>query len=273
MADSATRVPNTESGVTYVQNAHVSWNKFSSDDYWSHNYNVLQAEDREIIRRVSQFFIHAFGGSTSGRAGRRGVDVGSGTNLYPALLMLPWAESLQLTDYSAGNINWLRDHVSSDSGPWTWGPFWHELEEAEGYNQIGEPRKHLRLACLSKPGYAGIEQRSLFELPPAQWDLGTMFFVAESMTEDPDEFHVALASFLGALKPGAPFATTFMAESDGYRVGDTWYPAFSVTADDVRRHFTELGARDLTVELPETPHRVRDGYTGMIVATGFAGGQ
>lgn len=270
MADSATR---TESGVTYVQNADVSWNKFSSDDYWNRNYHALQAEDREIIRRVSRFFIHAFGGSIAGRADRRGVDVGSGTNLYPALLMLPWAENLQLTDYSAGNINWLRNHVASDSDAWTWGPFWRELREAEGYNQIREPRKHLRLACLSKPGYAGIEQCSLFELPPAQWDLGTMFFVAESMTEDPEEFHVALASFLGALKPGAPFATTFMAESGGYLVGDTWYPAFSVTSDDVRRHFTELDARELTVAQPQTPHRVRDGYAGMIVATGFAGGQ
>jgi hypothetical protein len=273
MADSATRVPNAESGVTYVQNADVSWNKFSSDDYWSHNYNVLQPEDREIIRRVSQFFIHAFGGSTSGRADRRGVDVGSGTNLYPALLMLPWAENLQLTDYSERNINWLRSHVSNDSDSWTWGPFWDELQGAEGYNQIGEPHKHLRQACLSRPGYAGIEQCSLFELSPAHWDLGTMFFVAESMTEDPEEFHVALAKFLGALKPGAPFATTFMAESGGYRVGDIRYPACSVTSDDVQRHFTELGVRELTVEQPQTRHRVRDGYAGMIVATGFAGGQ
>lgn len=272
MADTVTRVP-TESWVTYVQNAHPAWHTLSSDDYWSHNYNALQAEDREIIRRVSQFFIQAFYGNTSGRAERRGVDVGSGTNLYPALMMLPWAENLQLTDYSVGNINWLRAHVASDSTPWTWGPFWHELAEAEGYNQIGEPRKELRLACLDKPEYPGIEQCSLFDLPTAKWDLGTMFFVAESMTEDPNEFHKALGSFLGALKPGAPFATTFMAESNGYPVGDIWYPAFSVTADDVRRHFTELGAHDLTVELPETPHRVRDGYTGMIVATGFAGGQ
>ena len=50
--DSATRVSNAESSVTYVQNEHVKWNKFSSDDYWSHNYNVLQAEDR--VHRIGQ---------------------------------------------------------------------------------------------------------------------------------------------------------------------------------------------------------------------------
>jgi hypothetical protein len=187
--------------------------------------------------------------------------------------MLPWAKNLQLKDYSAKNIAWLRQHVASDSGPWTWEPFWQEIEEAEGYNQIGEPRKHLRLACQGEPGEAGIERCSLFELPSARWDLGTMFFVAESMTEDPDEFHVALARFLGALKPDAPFAAAFMEESKGYEVAGTRYPAYRVTVADVKRHLARLGARDLTVEQPDTSHRVRDGYEGMIVATGFSGGQ
>src|ERR1700733_189420 len=70
-----------------LRNADAPWNMFSSHDYWRRNYSKLQAEDREIIRRVSHFFVSA-------RAGRprvqRAIDVGAGTNLYPALLMLPW---------------------------------------------------------------------------------------------------------------------------------------------------------------------------------------
>ena len=42
------------------QNADAPWNTFSSDDYWRRNYSELQAEDQEIIRRVSNFFISAF---------------------------------------------------------------------------------------------------------------------------------------------------------------------------------------------------------------------
>jgi hypothetical protein len=254
--------------ATHVHNADAPWNSFSSDDYWRVNYRHPQPEDQEIIHRVSQFFIQAYAG---GPRARRGLDVGSGTNLYPALLMLPWTEQILLTDFSVSNHRWLQRHIADDDTAWTWGPFWGELEEAEGYRQIGEPRRRLRDACVPQPGFAGIELCSVFDLPVAQWDLGTMFFVAESITEDPQEFRAGMAGFLRALKPGSPFAAAFMAGSDGYPVAGIRFPALPITPDDVRLCFTELGARELSVEPLHTSHRVREGYAGMITATGFAG--
>src|SRR5581483_3698131 len=187
-----------------LSNADVPWNRFSSHDYGRRNYYELQTEDREILHQVCDFFLHAFAGRLPAR---RGIDVGSGTNLYPALLMLPWTEQILLTDFSASNVRWLRHQLTDDGGAWTWQPFWRELQEAEGYRQIGEPRKRLQEACVSEPGCTGVERHSVFDLPEARWDLGTMFFVAESITEDPEEFRAAVARFVGALKPGAPFAT------------------------------------------------------------------
>src|SRR5580692_8793719 len=68
-------------------NADAPWDVFSSDGYFRHNYQSLWDEDREIISRVGAFFASVF----SDRCPvRRAIDVGSGTNLYPALLMLPW---------------------------------------------------------------------------------------------------------------------------------------------------------------------------------------
>jgi len=255
--------------VAVLHNADAEWNSFSSQDYWQRNYHELQAEDQEIIRLVRQFFIATF--SDRPRA-RRGIDVGSGTNLYPALLMLPWTDRILLTDFAANNVQWLRRQLADDDANWTWQPFWHELQEAERYNEVADPRKHLQVACHGEPGYAGIERRSVFSLPKARWDLGTMFFVAESITEDPAEFRAALARFTGALKPGSPFAAAFMAGSHGYPVAGTNFPALPITTDDVRRHFTELGAENLSVERLRTEHRVRDGYKGMIVATGVVRG-
>lgn len=249
----------------------MPWNTFSSYDYWRRNYYQLQAEDREIIRRVSSFFIAALAGRPRVQ---HGIDVGSGTNLYPALLMLPWTEKILLTDFSASNVRWLHRHLADDSLAWAWRPFWHELREKDGYNRIGEPRKQLREACAREHGGgAEVEQRSVFDLEEAQWDLGTMFFVAESITEDPAEFRAALARFIGALKPGAPFAAAFMAGSDGYPVAGTLFPALPITATDVKEHLTALGAGGLRVEPLRMNPRVRKGYAGMIVATGFACGQ
>jgi hypothetical protein len=260
-------LPMTDVAV-HVRNADVQWNIFSPDDYRRANYSELQAEDQEIIRLVSGFFIQAF--ADRPRA-RRGIDVGSGPNLYPALLMLPWTEQILLTDFSASNVRSLRQQIADERTAWNWQPFWQELCDAEGYRQIAEPRKQLRVACYDEPGCAGIEQKTIFDLPQARWDLGTMFFVAESITEDQEEFRGAIASFVGALTPGAPFAAAFMAGSSGYPVAGTRFPALPITPDDVTRRFAQLGVSELSVELPGTSDRVRDGYEAMIVATGFAG--
>jgi hypothetical protein len=251
-----------------VRNADAPWNKFSSGDYWRDNYSELQAEDQEIIRLVSHFFIDAF---ADGPPARRGIDVGSGPNLYPALLMLPWTKQLLLTDFSASNVRWLRHQLADDGPAWAWQPFWLELCDAEGYQRIAEPRKQLREACFGQAGYAGIERNSIFALPEARWDVGTMFFVAESITQDPEEFGAALTSFIRALTPGAPFATAFMAGSKGYPVASTDFPALPITPDDLESRFTELDVDGLNVELLRTSHRVRDGYEAMIVATGYVG--
>ena len=252
---------------TNLDNADAPWNRFSSDDYWRRNYSDLHAEDQEIIHRVSDFLISAF---AERPPAERAIDVGSGTNFYPALLMLPWTDRILLADYSESNVSWLKDQLADDTDPWAWLPFWREIQEEKGYSYVDKPRLRLREACVSEPGYAGIEQFSIFKLPEARWDLGTMFFVAESITKNPDEFRDALGRFVGALKPGAPFAATFMAGSAGYQVADTVFPAVPITRDEVRQHLAELGVREASVELLNKEPEVRDGYAGMIVATGFA---
>jgi hypothetical protein len=264
-----------DKGVT--DNTDDPWNMFSSQDYWDQNYKELLAEDREIITKVGYFLTSAFANRERAQSA---IDVGSGTNLYPALLMLPWAEQIMLADYSENNVGWLKHEIAADTGPWPWRSFWQLLQDAKGYSDVYQPRKQLREACVSKPGYAGIERRSVFELPKARWDLGTMFFVAESITRKPEEFREALERFLGALKPEAPFAAAFMAGSKGYEVAGTEFPAVPVTRDEIERHLTELGVLEPKpgvikpkVELLETQPAVRDGYTGMIVATGFAKGR
>jgi hypothetical protein len=247
------------------RNADARWDKFTSDDYWSRNYRKILPEDQEIIGLVGRFFVRVL----AGRRVRRSIDVGSGANLYPALLMLPWTERIQLTDHAPTNVQWLADQVAGDEQPWRWQPFWEQLRDLEGYRQIDEPRARLREACADPAGRPRVERLSVFDLPEARWQLGTMFFVAESITEDPAEFEEAVRCFIRALEPGAPFGAAFMAESVGYPVGATQFPALPIKADNVTECLTRLPTRDLSVELTQTDHRVRPGYERMIIATGL----
>ena len=113
-------------------------------------------------------------------------------------------------------------------------------------------------------------QGSIFDLPQSVYDIGTMFFVAESITSDAREFERAVHSFIGSLKPGAPFAAAFMKGSRGYQVDTESYPAVAIDTDRVKSCLAGV-AYDYeirVIELHETDEPLRDGYDGMILATG-----
>ena len=252
-------------------NSDVDWNSFRPAVYWENNYRLLRNDDQSIIEMVGDFFSRHFRNAPRMNL-LRGLDVGSGGNLYPALGMLPWSGTITLTDVSAANIDWLSAAAAgvgtTDSrGHWVWQPFWAEYARYVGYQQLPDPRGLLAVRHE-------IRQQSVLQLEPATWDLGTMFFVAESMTSYQDEFAEAVAGFLRALVPGAPFAAGFMDGSVGYVVADRSFPAVrSVDVPAVRELLSRFSA-DATVSRVDIPvdDPAQAGYQGMIVATGTTNG-
>jgi hypothetical protein len=252
-------------------NNDVAWAEFAPEAYWNHNYRYLRVDDTEIIHAVGAFFADHF--KNRPWPVGRGIDVGSGSNLYPALAMLPWCREIHLTDQSPSNVAWLREHAAdlgdpADTAPWAWQPFWDEFRNHyKGYPTVADPRTALHRATTGN-----IRQRSVFDLSPEDaFDLGTMFFVAESMTSFEKEFDVATERFLRCLRPGSPFAAAFMDSSVGYVVADKSFPAVQEVTEDLIKDvlITQFGA-DAVVTKVQVPASdpLRDGYKGMIIAVG-----
>lgn len=258
MPQAASRAGAKASVRSLRRNSDCPWDRFDSAWYHEHNYSRLREDDRHIIKLVRDFFGHAYRRGRLG-AGLRGVDVGAGANLYPALSMLPFCRFVELRDFSEANVEWLMEQVSEYDQ--SWDEFWNELREEDQYRSIQNPRA--RLAEIAR-----VEKASVFKLPERRWDIGTMFFVAESLTADPEEFAEAVKTFLRSLKPRAPFTAAFMKESEGYQVGDGWFPAVAIDKPDV-----DAAMRGLTTGLRlydvDVWDRLREGYDGMILATGY----
>ncbi|GAB3841934.1 hypothetical protein GCM10029963_14080 [Micromonospora andamanensis] len=116
-----------------------------------------------------------------------------------------------------------------------------------------------------------MSQLSVFDLPRRAWGAGTMFFVACSISADRSEAEHAIGRFLGALHPGSPFAAAFMLGSNGYRVGQHWFPAVQLHRAEVVARIA-AGAYDVDMhEVRPTPS-LRDGYQGMLLVTGRSRG-
>lgn len=256
-------VPSETTGVvTEVadRNADAPWDSFDSDAYFSHNYGHLRKDDAQIIEIVADFFQ-----SADRRAGRsvrlaHAIDVGSGANLYPALTMLPYASKITLFERAFSNREWLSGALKQPQQSWK-REFWAEISEGrDAYEKINNPLDTLA-------GLANVVKGNVFNLESGQYGMGTMFFVAESITARKDEFRRATRMFIGSLVRGAPFAAAFMRRSAGYWVADQYFPACSVDKKDVEVSLAPV-ARIEEIKTVES-HDLRDGYSGMIVATGW----
>ncbi|MFH8799648.1 SCO2525 family SAM-dependent methyltransferase [Streptomyces sp. NPDC017936] len=241
-------------------NADVRWDTFDPGEYIKRNYLEIQPVDRQILSLVRDHFRDHF----KGREGRvpAGVDVGAGPNLYPALAMLPWCDEITLLERSKANLAYLDGQLSGYDA--NWDQFWEVLREKPEYAGIGDPRARFQEA-VQQP-----LRGSLFDLcgKEPRWHLGTMFFVAESITTSFTEFQRGVGCFMSSLHGGAPFAAAFMEHSEGYRVGSQEFPARDIDADDVRSALKDY-AEGVTYHRMANPKQlVRTGYTGMILACG-----
>ncbi|MYR42766.1 SCO2525 family SAM-dependent methyltransferase [Streptomyces sp. SID5910] len=238
------------------RNADAPWSKFDPEVYVDNNYRTPLEVDRLIVRLMRDHFSRCFAGAVPDSV--RGVDVGAGANLYPALSMLPWCEKVLLLEYAGPNVEYLKRQARDQGYDTAWDAFWEELREAPAYRDL-EPRA--RFSEIVR-----VERGNLFDLDgQRRWELGTMFFVADSMSECPEEFQRGVRCFMNALNEGAPFAAAFMKESVGYQVGDHQYPAYRVNEDRARE---ALGPFCKELEIHDLHHVVRPGHEGILLALG-----
>jgi hypothetical protein len=236
------------------------WNDFDPVSYHAVNYRELHANDRRILGLIADFFA----GARTRRDGRLGLDVGTGTNLYPTLAMMPSCDGLTLVERGGRNLGWLKSQVGHYAE--SWDPYWETLVDRQPayYKEIGDPRD--RLHSLVR-----VTRGNIFSLPRESFDIGSMFFVAESITARTTEFAKATRCFVGSLRRYAPFAAAFMKNSKGYRVGNRDYAAVAVAEDDVEHCLRSLAHGVEISTIPAGPNPLRHGYDGLILATGYAG--
>jgi len=235
-----------------VRNSDAPWDLFDPNSYCVVNYRPLQNADQAILTRVRKFFADA------GVIAGHGLDAGSGANLYPALAMLPFCHTIDLREYAPPNVEWLKNEIGKLDD--SWNEFWNVLAEEPAYRKSRPNDLQHR---------ATVGHGSIFDLQPGQWDIGTMFFVACSISEDMTEFDRAVEHFVRALRPGAPFATAYMLGSTGYDVNGVRFPAVRLTVDDVERSLRRVAENLDIVEIDNEP-LIRPDYSGMALATGRA---
>ena len=250
--------------IGVVRNADAHWDRFDPDAYFKANYASLRTDDAEILSITGTHFAQAL--SVEGAGARRAIDMGAGVNIYPSMAMLPYCGAITLYEFAQPNLDWLeRERSTGWARSWKDGAddFWAVLAHLP-HGEITAPLDELDKRLEIRPG-------SLYDLPAGErWDLGTMFFVAESITEDPEQFRLGIDRFLECLVPGAPFVIALMEHrTNGYHAGTQSFPSTDVGETDIQKYL-DLVAQDVSVKHVDVVGHdpLKDPYGGMVVAWG-----
>jgi len=242
-------------------NAEYDWNSLDPATYVAKFYAVHSPDDDQAFGLCAA----ALGAATAERGKLDIIDVGTGPSLLPVLAALPFAERLTSWEFSANNVAWLNQQIASPHLSEEWMHYWELLRASKQppADLPADPMRLLRDKVVARQG-------SIFDLPPKTWDAATMFFCAESITENRDEFREACARFAGCVVPGGLLVAAFLARASGYEVADRMFPALPLSEEDVQECFADLAVNVSTELIGSDRAEAEIDYSGMIFLTASA---
>jgi hypothetical protein len=233
------------------RNADLDWDRWPVPTYLAENYHDLHASDDAVIVHHSAVY-RALAPGSLGRA----VEVGAGPNLYPLLLASGAARHIDAVDLSAAGLGYLRRQLDGDPDP-IWQVFWRRCRALN---------PGLPATVTEALARVHVRQGDAFALAGAGYDLASMHFVAESATEDPDEFDAFCTAFVATVRPGGHLVAAFMENMGRYELGDgSRWPGFPVDVAGVSRVFGPLTDGLQVSRIDADPGLPEYGYTGMVL--------
>jgi len=226
------------------------WAQFDPQVYLANNYRRLHEEDRMIIKILADFYRKIPKLQLT-------CEVGVGPNLYPIIALLPISKKVVAIDYSLKNIAYLTSQKKQVDT--FWGPYLNLFQKESKQYKI-DLLQNLKKKLV-------IEMGCVYTLPKGVYDLSSMHFCAESITDDKKKFYDACLRFMVSVKRGGYLAASFMENSGGYRVGGVSYPAYPVNRHILEQVFTPFVKKLEIHRIPKAKNALRKGYTGMLVLT------
>jgi hypothetical protein len=231
-------------------NADVDWNRWPVATYLAENYQDYHVSDDAVIAHHSAFYRDLAPDSLP-----RAVELGTGPNLYPLLLASGAAQRIDAIDHSHAGLTYLRRQLIDGPAP-IWEPYW---QRCRTLNPSLPPTIEQALTRVH------VAHGNAFALNDSGYNLASMHFVAESATEDADEFQQFCRAFAATVRHGGYLVAAFMENMGRYRLGDgSQWPGISIDTNAVEQVFAPL-TEDLQISRVDADPGLPDyGYTGMV---------
>lgn len=227
-----------------------NWAQFDPQTYLKDNYIQLHEEDKKIIKLLTKFYQKI-------PQLKLICEVGAGPNLYPIMATLPRADRIEVVEYSLRNIIYLMKQKKCIDAFWN---SYSDLFQRESNLYNIDIHWELKQKLIIKQG-------SIYKLPKEKYDLSSMHFCAESITENKKKFTDACMKFISSVKQGGYLVASFMENSKNYHVGNILFPSYPVNKQILKQVFESYTTNLVIYRVPKAIKALRPGYTGMLLLT------
>ena len=165
------------------------------------------------------------------------------------------AQRIDAVEISPAGARYLRRQLT-DGPDTSWAPYWERCRALNPTLPATAARAMARVR---------VTVGDAFSLAGAGYDLASMHFVAESVTEDAAEFVRFCAAFVATVRAGGHLVAAFMENMGryGFADGSRW-PGIPVDVEVLERIFAPL-TTDLRLSRTNADPGLPDyGYTGMV---------
>jgi hypothetical protein len=205
------------------------------------------------------------------------VEFGAGPNLYPLMLAAAASRQIDAVEAGAANVEYLRRQLPAPEGNLSRTP-----ERTEGHGTERGPdanwrvfyaycRRHNPALPATLPealSRVRVVHGDIRDLPSGGYELASMNFVAESVTEDRRQFAELCERFIRSVRPGGHLLAAFMENMPSYRIGGSQsWPGCPVDRETVHATFAPHTTGLQVDRVEDDPTLPEYGDTGMVVLT------
>ncbi len=206
------------------------------------------------------------------------IDAGCGPTVHHMIAMSPYSESILVMDYLEDNIAEVQKWLSGVNDAHDWRHFTRAILHAEGIEQPDEAmifareddaRNKIVVANPIIDGTRGVGLFEPFDLKqPLPWmkelsgkgELVSSFYVADSCTDDIEEFNTMTKNTFELVAPGGLFIGCYLGGCESYAVGDQFIKSVNLSEDDLSLALKLASAEDIVIVRYETPENSPEGF-------------
>jgi hypothetical protein len=236
--------------VSDSEKTEKDFRKFSPNVYLKENYSKIQEEDRHHLRCLAKAYTDVTGDLTL-------LEFGGGPTLYQLISAAPKVKEIHFSDYLESNLEEVRKWAYREGNAYNWNDFTATALLAEGIaatpDAINAREEILREKITKFLSCNALQKYPLGGDAVVQYDIVNTHFVAESITDNRDEWKQIFANICSCVKPGGKLVMAALKCCTAWKNGQQKFPATYITELDILELLAANGFRENEIYMETFP--------------------